>query len=310
MIRFARDFRLIPIVLVATISLFVLKVSGLVFNGGYTLADRLQNRGKPELKIDPGESVPKYPKIVVDGDPNDPSAAARPSWAQQMFNFNGSTNPDITGSVEKPAKPAGEKSSAAKPAKPKSGEEKADSGGAFKVSDKPPPPPKLEAGGTVIPIVPGHINSPGERAILESLQKRREQLDARARDLDMREALLKATEQRVQAKVTELKEVEKQVKSAEGGRDKAEAGRFKDIITMYENMKAKDAARIFNRLDMKTLVEVSTKMKPRAMSSILAQMSPDAAEHLTVELATLAGGTPQKQAPKQLPKIEGKPDGG
>ncbi len=42
MIRFARDFRLIPIVLLATICLFALKVSGLVFDGGYTLAERLQ----------------------------------------------------------------------------------------------------------------------------------------------------------------------------------------------------------------------------------------------------------------------------
>lgn len=305
MIRFARDFRLIPIVLIATICLFALKVSGLVFDGGYTLAERLQSRMKPDLKIDPSESVPEYPKIVVASDPNNPSAAAtRQSWAQQMFNYNDPANRDVTGSVDKPAKPSG-----AKPAEGKSGEGKADDSG-LKVSTKRPPPPKLDAGGTVIPIVPGHINSPGERAILESLQKRREQLDARARDIDMRESLLRAAEQRVQAKVAELKDVEKKVKSAEGNRDKAETKRFKDIITMYENMKPKDAARIFNRLDMKTLVEVSTKMNPRAMSSILAQMSPDAAERLTVELATLAGGTPAKHEPKQLPKIEGQPDGG
>ena len=58
---------------------------------------------------------------------------------------------------------------------------------------------------------------------------------------------------------------------------------------MYENMKAKDAARIFDRLDMKILVEVATQIKPRKMSEILAQMSPEAAERLTVELARRAG---------------------
>ena len=62
---------------------------------------------------------------------------------------------------------------------------------------------------------------------------------------------------------------------------------------MYENMKPKDAARIFNRLDMNILVEVSTKMKPRTMSAILAQMAPDAAERLTVELANRASGRPR-----------------
>jgi flagellar motility protein MotE (MotC chaperone) len=316
MIRFARDFRLIPIVLIATICLFALKVSGLVFNGGYTLADRLRDRATPGLKIDTAEKVPAYPKIIVAGDPSDPSApAAKKSWAQEMFNFNGTDSPDVTGSVDKQEKPAeGKTSEKDKASKDKASKKKPDEGsvsdGSVRVGNKPPTSPKLEVDGNMYALTPGHINSPGERAILESLQKRREQLDARARDLDMRESLLKAAEQRVQAKVVELKDVEKQVKSAAGNRDKAETKRFKDIITMYENMKAKDAARIFNRLDMKTLVEVSTKMKPRAMSSILAQMSPDAAEHLTVELATLAGGTPQKQAPKQLPKIEGKPDGG
>jgi flagellar motility protein MotE (MotC chaperone) len=292
MIRLARDFRLVPIVLLATISLLALKVSGLVFDGGYTLAERLESRNKPEMKIAAAESVPEYPKIVVAGDPINPAVpAVKQPWAQEMFNYNGDR--DVTGSVDKQPKP-----DADKPAEPP-----------LKVSNQPPAPPKLEAGGTVIPIEPGRINSPGERAILQSLQKRREQLDARARDLDMRESLLKAAEKRVEDKVNELKDVESKVKTAEGDRDKAEAKRFQDIIAMYENMKPKEAARIFDRLDMKVLVEVSTKMNPRAMSSILAQMAPDAAERLTVELAARAGTQPKKEAPKELPKIEGKPTG-
>jgi flagellar motility protein MotE (MotC chaperone) len=295
MIRFARDFRLIPIVLVATVCLFALKVSGLVFDGGYTLAERMENHTKPQLKIAPAESVPQYPKIVVAGDPADQSEpGAKESWAQQMFNF-GAAGRDVTGSVDKQAKSSEEK--------PKRHD--------VKVASKPPAPPKLEAGGTVIPIVPGQINSPGERAILESLQKRRQELDARARDLDMRENLLKAAEQRVQAKVDELKQVETSVKSEVGNRDAAQAKHFKGLITMYENMKPKDAARIFDRLDMSILVEVSTQMKPRAMSAILAEMSSQAAERLTVELANRASGRKTEKAEsKELPKIEGKPSGG
>jgi flagellar motility protein MotE (MotC chaperone) len=72
---------------------------------------------------------------------------------------------------------------------------------------------------------------------------------------------------------------------------------------MYENMKAKDAARIFDRLDLKVLVDVATKINPRRMSDILAQMSAESAERLTVELA----GRKDKAAPAELPKIEGHP---
>ena len=99
----------------------------------------------------------------------------------------------------------------------------------------------------------------------------------------------------MEAKVTELKDVEARVKTAMGNRDKAEAERFKSIVAMYENMKPKDAARIFDRLDMKILVDVATEIKPRKMSEILAQMSPEAAERLTVELASRASATPKAQ---------------
>ncbi len=151
--------------------------------------------------------------------------------------------------------------------------------------------------------------SAGERAVLERLQERRQELDTRGRDLEMRENLLKAAEKRVEAKVAELKDVETRVNAAMGNRDKAEADRFKSIVSMYENMKAKEAARIFDRLDMKILVDVATQMNPRKMSEILAQMSPEAAERLTVELAARASA-PKSQNPDQLPKIEGTPNGG
>jgi flagellar motility protein MotE (MotC chaperone) len=288
MTRFARDVRLIPIVLFATISLLALKVSGLVFDGGYTLAERMQARYRGDLQITSRESVPDQPKIVLTEKYAKPGTAGpRQPWAQEMFSFNRGNSSDVTGSVgaaeEKPTDPA------------------------LKVSDKPPDPTKLEVAGAAIPLEPGRIASPGERAVLERLQSRRQELDTRNRELEMRENLLKAAEKRVEAKVAELKGTESRVNTAMGTRDKVEAERFKSIVTMYENMKSKDAARIFDRLDMKILVDVSTQMNPRKMSEILGQMSPDAAERLTVELANRASAQPKTQSPDQLPKIEGKP---
>src|SRR6185437_3896535 len=255
MTRFARDVRLIPIVLFATISLLALKVSGLVFDGGYTLAERLQMRTKPvpEMTASTGEAG-NAGKIAGD----------RPSWAQEMSSLNEGGRGDVTGSVhaeEKPATPG------------------------LTVSDKPPDPTKLEVAGAAIPLEPGRIASPGERAVLERLQTRRQELDTRNRELEMRESLIKAAEKRLEDKVTELKDTEGRLNTAIGTRDKMEVQRFKSIVSMYENMKPKDAARIFDRLDMKILVDVSTQINPRRMSDILGQMSSEAAERLTVELA-------------------------
>ncbi len=297
MSRWARDFRLIPVVLLATISLFALKVSGLVFDGGYTLAERLQAIGKAKMQATAQESMPEYPKITVaDGQavPRALGPTSRQSWAKQMFNF-GDNNNDITGSVGNDVTGS-------------AGNEEKSSTPAGKVSTQPPAPTKLEVGDVSVPIDPAHPASGGERAILERLQERRKELDTRNRELDMRESLLKATEKRLQDKVAEMKDVESRVNTAMNARGKVEAQRFKDIVSMYENMKAKDAARIMERLDMKIQVEVASQIKPAKMSEILAQMTPDAAERLTSELARRAEG--KSQNPDQLPKIEGKPAGG
>ncbi len=76
---------------------------------------------------------------------------------------------------------------------------------------------------------------------------------------------------------------------------------------MYENMKPKDAGRIFDRLDMSVLIEVASRIKPQKMADILAQMSGEAAEKLTVELARRSGGVGMSASMSSLPKIEGRP---
>jgi flagellar motility protein MotE (MotC chaperone) len=291
--RILRDVRLIPIVLLATVSLFALKVSGLVFDGGYTLADRLQARDKNAMKVIRADSVPAQPKIVDERAPGyvpEASQTAPSSWAQQMFNYNDRANRDITGSVggdeQKPAEST-----------------------QLKTSNKAPEPPKLEVAGASLPLEQGKVSSPGERALLERLQERRQELDSRSRDLDMRENLIKAAEKRLDAKAMELKDLQSKVDTAVGNRDAAEASRFKSIVAMYENMKPKDAARIFDRLELKVLIDVATQMNPRKMSDILGQMAPDSAERLTVELANRANAQVRMPGANDLPKIEGKPGG-
>jgi flagellar motility protein MotE (MotC chaperone) len=77
-------------------------------------------------------------------------------------------------------------------------------------------------------------------------------------------------------------------------------------------MKAKDAARVFDRLKLDVLVPIATSMKPARMSEILAAMSPDAAEKLTVALAMRgrdmggnAGGSAPASAPAgELPRLD------
>src|SRR5271163_2881914 len=86
-----RDIRVIPVVLVAIFGLAVLKVAGLVIDGGYVFDYQPQSKGQ--------------------------------SWAQQTFNFPGGTKPgpDITGSVDEKPKEGAVKEGAAKEGADKEG---------------------------------------------------------------------------------------------------------------------------------------------------------------------------------------------
>jgi flagellar motility protein MotE (MotC chaperone) len=247
-----RDIRVIPVVLIAIFGLAVLKVAGLVIDGGY----------------------------VFDYQPK----STKRSWAQESFNFpsNGKGDPaDITGSVqakkeEPPAKPTVSAPETAKP----------------------------PDGAVIFPEQAPSV-SPSERALLERLQARRQELEARAREIDIRENLLKSAEKRIEGKVEELKAVESRIGVATEQKKEAEDARLKGLVTMYEGMKPKDAAKVFDRLEMGVLFEIASKIAPRKMSDILGLMSPEAAERLTVEMARRAGGD-KSAAATELPKIEGK----
>ena len=155
-----------------------------------------------------------------------------------------------------------------------------------------------------MPLDGGRILSPAERAVLERLGERRTELEARAKELELRESVVLAAEKRLEARLGQLKQLEARINDTVRAKDEQEAARIKNLVTMYENMKPKDAARVFDRLDLRILLEVSTQINPRRMSDILAQMSSEAAERLTVELATRSKDKPSAE----LPRIVGPAD--
>ena len=303
MMRYFREVRFIPIALVASAALLVLTIADLALDGGHWLMSE--------------PTPPHDADAVAHGSPDAPPSGAL-SWAQQMFSFPGGaaappsqniapapidaataarvaegSNPDITGSIAAIAAPAA-------------------AGGAPAPAGQNPKDPKDPKGpspdGTLIPINGAAAPAGAERAILERLQQRREELDSRARELDIRESLVKAAENRIGAQLTELKEVEARIADETKQKDEYVDTRCKGLVTMSENMKPRDAAKIFNGLDMDVLIKVASQINPRSMAEIMAQMSPDMAERLTVEMASVAQQT-GKNDPGALPKIVGHPTG-
>ncbi len=178
--------------------------------------------------------------------------------------------------------------------------------GSVSVPKEEPPAPVSPAPSVKEPAPPLVPPSGTERALLERLGERRDELQQRARDAEAREKLLQDQERRLDERVAAIKASETGQKSAAAARaSEADAAAMKSVVTMYENMKPKDAARVFERLPADVLIAVVQPMNARKMSEILAAMSPDSAEKLTVALAARARGPAgAKPAESQLPPGE------
>ncbi|MGH1572886.1 MotE family protein [Methylobacterium sp. P31] len=148
--------------------------------------------------------------------------------------------------------------------------------------------------------------SPTERALLEKLGARRDALRQKSEELELREKMLGEAERKLETGLGDLKKAEDKVDSAAKAKEDAEKQGLKNIVTMYEAMKPKDAARVFDRLGHDVLVPIVLAMNPRKMAEVLAVMQPETAERLTVALANRARGAggAQAQAGTGLPANE------
>lgn len=202
-----------------------------------------------------------------------------------------------------------------------------------------------------------------ERAILEGLAARRDDLDKRAQDLDLRAKLLEAAEKRLNERLNQLQSIETQLGVAGGGAPAASAPatiptstspgsaatptspstaaspaaatpaastpaaagapgaapggapamneQMASLVSLYEGMKPKAAAAVFDKLDTGTLLELTSHMNPRKLSPIIAAMDPDKASRIT---GLMVGAQQQQkrvvvQVEQMAPSLGSVPDG-
>ena len=129
------------------------------------------------------------------------------------------------------------------------------------------------------------LYSPADIDVLQKLAQRRTELEAWAGDLTMREQLLKATEGKLEDRLAELKTVQTSVKGLLRQYDQEQETKLKSLVKIYETMKPKDAARIFEQLEMDILLDVVERMKEAKVAPVLSAMNPEKARTVTEELA-------------------------
>lgn len=128
--------------------------------------------------------------------------------------------------------------------------------------------------------------------LYQDLAKRRDQLDKKEKEITVREALLSAAERELDQKLRELTNLKGEIETMMVKRSEEEEARITSLVKIYEGMKPKDAASIFNTLDLDVLIVIMTKMSERKSSPILAEMNAERARTITIMMAE------QKKAPE------------
>jgi flagellar motility protein MotE (MotC chaperone) len=141
--------------------------------------------------------------------------------------------------------------------------------------------------------------APVDADTLKALAQRRAELDKRAEEIRDKEATIAAAQKRLDEKLAEARAIEGKIAAAEKARDEAEEARIMSLVKIYEKMKPKDAAQVFERLEMPVLLKVIERMKEAKSAPILAAMDPAKAKAVTVAIAG-------KDDPKAPPAKQGK----
>jgi flagellar motility protein MotE (MotC chaperone) len=195
------------------------------------------------------------------------------------------------GAAEKPASPPAPEA-AAGPA--------ASTAAAQAVAPAPPAPAPVIAAAPPV--------SDAERSLLLDLRHRRDLLDGRERAAAQRDAVIAAAEQKLAARVAELNALQAKLESLEAARQSHDSANWASLVHIYEAMKPRDAATIFDALDMQVLLGVLDRMSERKAAPILAAMQPERARlatQLLAELRTRAVTPAGDKPPPSVPDPKG-----
>lgn len=124
--------------------------------------------------------------------------------------------------------------------------------------------------------------------IRQQLSERDRAAAARARQLDLREQAARAAERRMAASpaapaasASPVSPTPTPAPDAEPSEDE----RLNDLAKIYQAMKPKAAARIYEQLSLEVQVKIAARMRERSAAQIMVAMNPKAAAELSMAIA-------------------------
>ena len=124
-----------------------------------------------------------------------------------------------------------------------------------------------------------------EKNLLQNLVKRRKELENWSASISMKENILNATEKKINRKIVELKKLQDEVSYLLEKYQDKEDKKVKRLVKIYENMKADDAANIFEAMEISIILDIVSNMKEAKAAKIISKINPKKAKDITVRLA-------------------------
>jgi flagellar motility protein MotE (MotC chaperone) len=125
------------------------------------------------------------------------------------------------------------------------------------------------------------ISSEDEIKILQTLANRRRDLDRREEIISKKELVITTAQNQIQEQMASLQKLKADIVEALKFTDKNERDKIIALARIYENMKPKEAARVFNQMDVKILTDIMKFMNQKKISAILGHMNVGKARELT-----------------------------
>ena len=129
------------------------------------------------------------------------------------------------------------------------------------------------------------VTDPDLMPLLAAMEERETRIREREERMTMRLRALKVADDKIAAKLAELKASEEALRATIALADEAAESDLARLTTVYENMKPKDAAALFETMDAGFAAGFLGRMRPDAAADIMTGLAPETAYTISVVLA-------------------------
>ena len=126
-----------------------------------------------------------------------------------------------------------------------------------------------------------------EKQLLKQLRKGRTEIESNKDELPAEKMALESIKQYIDNRLDALENLQNQLKRQFSNTHQNDGKKIQKLVKVYESMKPKEAAKIFNDLQIGVLVEMTLNMKESRLAAILSEMKPEKAKSSALLIRTL-----------------------